>query len=185
MGEKIEPTVKETDIRKVDIVTFGIEKLDKEIFISPHNDIMPLVKPIGGLWGSRYNEECWILYSNWADFAFNEMDRKYSIACKYRLKENARVYTIDTLDDLVQLLEKHGYLDPYINEKRFIDFESVGKEYDVIELTEKGQVETRMSTPNLYGWDVECVLILNFDCIDLESQSNFVPEYPPDEIDWD
>ena len=33
--------------------------------------------------------------------------------------------------------------------------------YDAIFLTEKGQHETRFSEPSLYGWDCECVLVMN------------------------
>lgn len=48
-----------------------------------------------------------------------------------------------------------------------IDFEKivVGNVYDAIKLTDKGQVETRFSRNNLYGWDCESMVILNPDII--------------------
>ena len=35
--------------------------------------------------------------------------------------------------------------------------------YDGVHLTAKGQCDTRMSNPNLHGWDVECTLWLRND----------------------
>lgn len=178
VNEKPEPPKEEEkDIRKVELITLGIDKLDEKLFQTPINE--PCKPRVGGLWASRYQDTDTILYSEWGDFAFNEMGKSYDKACVYKLKENARVYTIDSLEDLVNLLDKYYFPNPIHGpKKRFIDFRKVSKDYDVIELTEEGHWKTRLTSPGLYGWDVECVLILNFDCIDLDSQYSFVPEYP-------
>ena len=47
-----------------------------------------------------------------------------------------------------------------------IDFEKMLSDgIDAIYLTEKGEQETRFESPGLYGWDCECVLVMNPDCI--------------------
>ena len=52
----------------------------------------------------------------------------------------------------------------YLN--KYIDFEKLVKiGIDAIWLTEKGINQTHLSQPsNLYGWDVETVLVLNKKC---------------------
>jgi hypothetical protein len=49
------------------------------------------------------------------------------------------------------------------------NYERAATLYDIIYLTEKGQRETRFPSANcnfnLYGWDVETVLINNLNCI--------------------
>lgn len=42
------------------------------------------------------------------------------------------------------------------------DFELLAKHFDVIHLTENGQYETRLNHPDLYGWDCESSLWLNW-----------------------
>ena len=50
--------------------------------------------------------------------------------------------------------------------KLYPDFEKMVKMgYDAIYLTDKGQMETRFTMPDLYGWDCECVLVMNPDCV--------------------
>ena len=48
-----------------------------------------------------------------------------------------------------------------------IDFEAmVQRGIEGIYLTEKGQIDTRWTSPrSLYGWDCETILILNENCI--------------------
>ena len=50
------------------------------------------------------------------------------------------------------------------------DFEAMAKDYDVIKLTDEGQWKTRLTNPSLYGWDCECILIMNPDVV-----TNVVP----------
>lgn len=83
----------------------------------------------------------------------------------FNLKDNTRIYTINTYKDLEWLMERYKDNNSF-SFKPTLDFERISKDYDVIELTEAGQWETRFSHPfNLYGWDVESILVLNFDVI--------------------
>ncbi len=43
-----------------------------------------------------------------------------------------------------------------------LDFEKLARDFDGIWLTAEGQWDTRMTSPNLYGWDVECVLFFRW-----------------------
>lgn len=49
-------------------------------------------------------------------------------------------------------------------------FKDISDHYDGILLTAAGQEATRFSTDgNLYGWDVESLLLFNAECINKES----------------
>jgi len=128
--------------------------------------IMPVrnswVKPAdgGGLWTSPVDSE-W----GWADWCRVEDFRveTLEVFCTIELTDEAKLYVIDSLDDL---LAAPSYQTNDIISKRFLDFEKLSEKYDGIWLTEKGQDATRYSQPmDLYGWDVESVLLFNGKCI--------------------
>lgn len=125
------------------------------------------IKPNGGLWLAPYNKNN-EYKSEWHNFLVNEMyiDIKSMKGTIVRIKENAKILVIDSLDDLKKIFEKYElYLDiPTLF--RVLDFEKLSKDYDAILLTEKGQWLTRLSQPNLYGWDIESMLVMNFDIIE-------------------
>lgn len=132
------------------------------------------VKPYGGLWTSTFDVET---KSAWIDFCTKE---EFNLPASgvwrgYLLKpmRKARIYVIDSFDDLKQLIDKYSY-NPYkdlqfsiwstLRDKRYIDFEALSKDYDAIHLTQEGQWLTRHTEPfNLYGWDFESTLWLR-DC---------------------
>ncbi|MHA1757370.1 MAG: hypothetical protein ACTSVV_11410 [Promethearchaeota archaeon] len=116
-------------------------------------------KPIGGLWASPLNSEF-----GWKDWCKAEMSKRecnpYN-AFYFKLKENAKVYIIDSFKDAMNCILMKG-----INNKLHIDYEAMSRKYDAIFLTVKGEKETRFSKPlSLYGWDCESILIMNPDCI--------------------
>lgn len=107
------------------------------------------VKPDGGLWASPINSKCgwykWCKEENFGD-----------LTTVFEFKIDGIVFIIDSLDDAKRL--------PWIKSdyQTFPDFEEMVKQgFDAIWLTEDGQWKTRLSTPDLYGWDCECVLVLN------------------------
>jgi hypothetical protein len=116
------------------------------------------IKPYGGLWTSPINSE-W----GWKDWCTSEGVRHIDKVNSFKLELNkeARIYIIDSLIDLIRLPLIHH---PFLPSMRFIDFESVSKSHDVIWLTQRGESTTRYSEPNLYGWDVESVFIMNPNC---------------------
>jgi hypothetical protein len=77
----------------------------------------------------------------------------------------ARVYEINTLDDLVALLRDYGVPkyptipDDILAEDKRPDFEAMARDgFDGVHLTGEGQWRTRLSFPSLYGWDCESTL---------------------------
>ena len=76
-----------------------------------------------------------------------------------KVKKDARILTIDSLEDLIKLCDDYpGKVIDFLKTYRFIDWEKVSKNYDGVYLTEKGQMATRWSQPSLYGWDCESTL---------------------------
>lgn len=150
-------------------ITFGQTKLIEELWDQPSNH--KFNKPDGGLWASKYTPDNRYV-SSWQKFCITKDFRteKMNNGVVFNLINSARVYTIDTYNDLEWLMKKYeDNFSPY----HTLDFEKLSIDYDVIELTDNGQWETRLSTPlNLYGWDVECILILNFDVIGDQKRIN-------------
>lgn len=146
-------------------ISIGIDSFNKDLWEKPENCIF--VKPIGGLWASKYTPDSEYL-SSWHRFCvYSEFSRgNTNKAIMFNLKDNARICTIDSLNDLRSLMIKYRNNDvplPFLN---YLDFEKISEKFDVIELTERGEIETKNSYPeNLYGWDAECILILNYDVI--------------------
>lgn len=155
---------------KYKYLTLGIKDINRESWDEIKNEAF--VKPFGGLWASPYIENG-KFKSKWHEFCINILpNREYNYGVLFNLKKNAKVYTIDTYEDFSNLLKDNKQsteLDKLFNSPRFsfLDFEKLSHKYDAIFLTDKGERETRnFRGPNLNGWDVESLLVLNFDCID-------------------
>jgi len=125
---------------------------------------MPFVKPRGGLWTSTYHSRGKFA-SDWVEWCYYEMPEWiYPNAFLLDIKEDARIYIIDTFEDLEQLLNLYpsNLVDKIGNilSSMFalIDWESVSEDYDGVNLTRNGQIRTRFSRPSLYGWDSESTL---------------------------
>lgn len=129
---------------------------------------MDFVKPNGGLWLAPYTKEG--EYSSaWHDFLVNDMNRdvKGMKGTIVKIKNDAKILIIDNLDDLKNIFEKYElHTNSRMSYFRTLDFEKIAKDYDAILLTEEGQWKTRLSQPNLYGWDIECMLVMNFNIIE-------------------
>jgi hypothetical protein len=125
-----------------------------------NNDISYLrhQKPRGGLWTSslvggtsawiewcKSEEEGWLRTPIWEATPTSDV----------------RVREIDSYGDLEKLATTYGWTSPSPysgREEWYLDWVAVGKDYDAIHLTEKGEGETRISGPlTLYGWDCETV----------------------------
>ena len=150
-------------------LTLGKKAITKESWDDIKNEVF--VKPFGGLWASCYIEKG-EFKSQWHEFAVKGLSSKdYNYGVVFNLKENAKIYIIDTYDDFANLLKDNKEsteLDELFKSLKFsfLDFEKLATTYDAIFLTSKGERETRsMTRANLYGWDVESLLVLNFDCI--------------------
>lgn len=148
-------------------IHLGRESLDRDKFVPVINREL-FIKPYGGLWASPYYEDSKYV-SEWEHFCTIDFTSKnIDGGVIFELLPTTRIYTIDSYEDLKAMVEKY----PKISElevgflKNTIDFEKASKDYDVIYLTTKGEQETRHTMDySLYGWDVESILIMNFDVI--------------------
>ena len=141
-----------------EFIHYGHDKFDKDLFVPIRN--VGFVKPVGGLWASPINSNY-----GWKDWCLSEefhislLDRSF----RFSLNKAAKVYTIDNRKQLYSLPIDHNKsykIDLSI--RPFLDFELISKRYDAIWLTIDGERDTRCLRPlNLYGWDVESLLVLN------------------------
>ncbi len=116
-----------------------------------------ITKPRGGLWTSPvYSDWSW---KHWCrEENFRKIDE--SVSFKLGFKLEAKILIINSIKDLEVLPKRKD-----IAFELAVDFEKLAKKYDGIWLTEVGEKATRFSESlDLWGWDVETVLIFNSDC---------------------
>lgn len=144
------------------LIHYGNTIFDKNLFLEIEN-IPYFNKPNGGLWTSPINSNFgWINWCISENFRLKNLESFFTLEIK-----DEKILTIDTLNDYKEL--------PFINNNyigksyyKTPDFEKIKLKYDAIYLTECGESATRLfgyKNCALYGWDCECVLILNMSCI--------------------
>jgi len=113
-------------------------------------------KPKGGLWTSPVGCE-----ESWAAWCESEAFRK--LETSFYLLYGGRTLVIDSQEDLIP----HAVIESSYGRKMFMDYEALSKEFDAIHLTAAGQWSTRLPDhgPDLYGWDVETVFVMNPDSV--------------------
>lgn len=121
-------------------------------------------KPRGGFWTSTFLPRGRFT-SDWVCFLGEEALEEKRKHLLLQVKSSAKVFHIDSESDLTELIKKYPDTAMMERQKSFmqygsvdapIDWESVSKVYDGVHLTEKGQHETRDSSPyDLSGWDAE------------------------------
>lgn len=113
------------------------------------------VKPWGGLWASPFDAD----YS-WKRWCIENEFKQERLATSFEFSITGRVLVIDSFREFIRRMT-------FRTGEGFIydvspDFERMICEgVDAIHLTERGFSETHLSHPGLYGWDCECVLIMN------------------------
>ncbi len=150
-------------------IKFG-KLYDPKLF-KPIENYSYVCKPNGGLWCSTYTPDQKFL-SQWHEWCTHEQFRNYTEASILTIDPLARVYTIDTQMDLIRFVNLVGIHEPEnttFKHHHIPDFEQAAKIFDVIHLTSMGQIATRFPQHardfNLYGWDVECCLVLRSETI--------------------
>lgn len=160
------------DIMEMQVVKYGDNHFSLQKF-KPVKDKFPhgWVKPEGGLWTSPVN----------ASYGWKEWCQAEEFSCDFSksfiLNYKGNTIVIDSLEDLDKLYWREfdfkgnswaeGEGEEWKNGGLFFVtypcFKPLLDEgWDAIYLTEKGQAETRLSHPkNLYGWDCECLFIMN------------------------
>ena len=134
------------------LVHYGSEKFDPQKF-KPIKDVPSRSKPSGGLWASPVH--CNYGWKEWRDDEGFEDNSK-----SFYFDFVGRIFTIDGMKDALKLPWKKDRYGLFFIE--LTQWLKNGYKYDAIHLTQKGELETRLAYPiSLYGWDCECVLILN------------------------
>lgn len=146
---------------KTKYIHYGTAEFLKEVF-EPIKNRPSFCKPTGGLWASPIDSEY-----GWRDWCKDEqyMDCDDLNSFTFELQDNAKVYVIDSLKDLLLVPHKVND-DSAFGSVQVIDFEKMAMEYDAIFLTCNGQWKTRYSKfegyiMDLYGWDCESILVMN------------------------
>lgn len=134
---------------KIEVVTYGLgDAFAPEKFKPIKN--RPHVKPEGGLWASPINAE-------WGWKQWCEAENYGNLSSSFTYFVDGEIMVIDNLADLHKM--------PWVifyETLHYPDYEATSKKFDAIYLTENGQQATRFSYPqSLYGWDCECLLIMN------------------------
>ena len=143
--------------RKLHLVTYGNGwHYEASLFQSVQN--RDFVKPAGGLWASPVNSSY-----GWKDWC--QAENFGDLTSYFTFWLTGQVLVIDHAEDMLSLPWRAPY--PAMSSLTFLDYEKIAAEgAAAIHLTVRGQQETRFTFPkNLYGWDCECVLVLNKDCI--------------------
>jgi hypothetical protein len=142
------------------------EKIRPERFERIQMGDFPWCKPYkGGLWTSTYDPT---FCCDWYQWCHSEMPERWRSQSAWvwliQPEDDAHIFQIHTLDDLKELIERF----PAENNSglkalgNFPDWKAIEQVYDGVNLTEEGQWATRLSDPNLYGWDCESTLWLNW-----------------------
>ena len=146
----------------MNLITYGCgETFDKSKFKPILNSYCSNKPAPGtGLWTSPVDS-----YYGWRHWC--EAENFGDLSVSFLTTFTGNIATINSYCDLDCLSSIEGKFRPVP------DFERIFNDgIDAIFLTEHGQEETRYSHPkNLYGWDCECLLIMNLDCI-----SEFIPK---------
>ena len=124
------------------------------------------MKPHGGLWASAIDTPY-----GWKDWneTSNYMKCEEENSFKFKLRENARILTIDSEKALQKLIpdgvsSMNGHVKDMGNTAQYyLNFEVLTRRYDVIDFQ-------LSKDPNklywlMYGWDCDSILILNKDII--------------------
>ena len=143
------------------LIHYGHKKFNPQRFNTIKNRYW--CKPEGGFWASPIDSEY-----GWKNWCKSEDFRLSKLKTNFRFSITGRIYVIDSLKDLTRLPFTAPHSE-YVFITGYPDFEKIALEYDAIHLTTNGEAETRYSTPNLYGWDCESVLILNPNIINQKS----------------
>lgn len=136
--------------RKLHLITFGKgDAFDSGKFERIAN--RDFVKPSGGLWASPVDARF-----GWREWCNSETFG--NLKSQFEFYYSGNVMRIDSLADVQQMPYRKVF-----GKFEYPDFEAIERTgIDAIWLTERGEQQTRFSFPrNLYGWDCECVLVMN------------------------
>lgn len=125
-----------------------------------------MFKPLGGLWASPVDAPFgWSAWCEQENFRLDCLRESFT----FELKPGARVLEL-TPDNVWELPQNKDALFPRLEEERSsgyasvkdIDFVALAQQYDVLECSLTKYPSLYWS---LYGWDCDCILVMNPDVI--------------------
>lgn len=146
-------------------VHYGSPAFDSERWNEIENDGL-WIKPQGGLWASPVGaERSWWKWCQAERFHVDHLEEGFY----FTLKKDARILelTPDNIWELPIVPHKAEYLREWRTMERArrsisvimgVDFERLAQEYDVLECNMSKHPELYW---HLYGWDCDCILVLN------------------------
>ena len=122
-------------------------------------------KPFGGLWASpldsSYKWEDWCEDNNFNDTIGQNKytsDKQF----KFKLKDSAKLLSITNSKQLNKLPQIEDELTHSVF--KILDFEKLQEEYDAIEVLISNDCQLYW---DLYGWDIDSILVMNPDVIEV------------------
>jgi hypothetical protein len=147
------PIERVVSVRNFHLVTYGCgDSFRKNSFVPIKNRTH--TKPAGGLWASPVG--CAYGWKEWGEAeSFGDFTQKFETMYE------GRTLTINSLRDLAGVIWQRDFYGT-----SYPDYEAMLRlGVDGIYMTEQGESETRHSQPGLYGYDCECVLVMNPECV--------------------
>jgi hypothetical protein len=155
-GKTGNDSTQETSAVEKQYIHYGHSDFDMSKFVEPSNhEGGGFFKPNGGFWASPVDAEAgWDRFVKSEEIDWKDLSKSFT----FELSPDARVYTINSVDDIRQLpiLSENGV------ETINLDFEKIANDYDAIQANAGSNRDVYQA---LYGWDVDALLILNPDII--------------------
>ena len=151
---------------------YGNSKLLKDVFEPIQNEGHAPLKPSGGMWASPIRSDAY----TWNDFLTQEWDRSGDDVgipdyFDFSMKDDAKVLVINSESNLEALPKQKS--DVCFEGWVRLDFEELSKQYDAIEVNISNSSALRDS---LATWDVDSLLVFNYDSIQVERSFSKYPE---------
>lgn len=142
-------------------IHYGHKNFDLSLFVEPQNR-EHFTKPTGGLWGSPLDAE-----RGWKQWCESEsfQDCNEDNCFIFELIDTANIYQINCKEDIEQLPLQNSIITTWLAP----DFEAIKKsgidaiQFNLSNDTTENYFERIYYA--LYGWDCDCILVLNKDVV--------------------
>ena len=147
-------------------IHYGSDHFDPNRFKIKNRNPAAWVKPIGGFWASKIDDRYgWKQWCDDNEFWNGPVEKIPRFI--FSINDSANVVTINTLEDLLTLPECE-HLDGLSMDQYYIDFEKCLEQgIDAIDVPDI-HADRDLIYWALYGWDCNCILILNPNVIQEE-----------------
>lgn len=177
---------------KKQYVTTGTETISGNIFrkiLRPLNNYT--FKPTGGLWAAEFNK---YIISDWYEYMMYEGSylqsiKNITVAAIFTLKDNAKILTIDSSDQIKELAKKYpsyhhilGLCEPLTKQNVIFDFEELSKDYDGAYI-DYYKIKFSKEIETFRTWSINTLLLFNINCIENYQSIDITPQNPYDSED--